>query len=161
MRHAKAEPFAATDHARVLSDRGHGDAADVGAWLREMDAAPDHALVSTAARTRETWADVAGTSGADAEVSFDDAVYHGGVDEALEVLRGVPESADTVMFVGHNPATAYLCHLLDDGDGDPEAISGMLQGFPTSAVVVFDVAAAWSELTAESGRIVAFHAPQH
>lgn len=161
MRHAKAEPFAASDHARVLTDRGHGDAAEAGSWLRELGAVPDHAVVSTAARTRETWADLLGTSGAAAEVSFDDAVYHGGVDEALEALQAVPEHASTVIFVGHNPTAAYLSHHLDDGDGDEAAISGLLGGFPTSAVVVFDIEVDWAQLGAESGRVVAFHAPRH
>ncbi|MGA9747051.1 MAG: histidine phosphatase family protein [Nocardioides sp.] len=161
MRHAKAEPFASSDHARVLTDRGHGDAAAAGTWLRELGDLPDHAIVSTAARTRETWADVVDASGADAEASFDEALYHGGVDEALEALQAVPEDATSVIFVGHNPTAAYLSHHLDDGDGDEAAISGMLQGFPTSALVILDVAVRWSQLAAGAGRVVAFHAPRH
>ena len=159
MRHAKAEPFASTDHARVLTDRGHSDAAAAGEQLVRLGLVPEAAVVSPAARTRETWEDVARTTEADAEVSFDDAVYHGGVDEALEALHAVPEDATTVVFVGHNPTAAYLCHHLDDGEGDETAISGMLRGFPPSALVVFDVEVAWAELGAESGSVVAFHAP--
>ena len=53
---------------------------------------------------------------------------------------------------------AYLGHYLDDGEGDQDAISGMLRGFPTSALVVFNVHVAWSEIGPESGRVVAFHA---
>jgi phosphohistidine phosphatase len=159
MRHAKAEPFASTDHARRLTDRGRGDAAAAGARLAEIGLVPDQAVVSTAARTRETWAEVARSSRADAEVWFDESVYHGGVEEALEALQALPEDATTVVFVGHNPTAAYLCHHLDDGEGDQDAISGMLRGFPPSALVVFDVGVAWAELGPESGRVIAFHAP--
>ena len=159
MRHAKAEPFASTDHARVLTDRGHADAADAGAWLAEVGAIPDHALVSTAERTRETWSDLAEASGSTVEATFDEGLYHGGVDSVLESVQALPDDARTVLVIGHNPAAAYLAHLLDDGQGDDEAISGMLRGFPPSALVVLDIELPWSELGAETGRVTAFHAP--
>lgn len=159
MRHGKAEPFAATDHARALTDRGHADAAAAGTWLAARHLVPDHALVSTAVRARETWFDVARASGAEVEPSFDEGLYQGGVDAALESLQAVPEGAGTVILVGHNPTAAYVAHMLDDGEGDDEAISGMLRGFPPGAVVVFDLEVAWAELAAEAGRVTGFHAP--
>ena len=159
MRHAKAEPYASTDQARSLSDRGHNDAAAAGRWLAEHDLLPDHAVVSPATRTRETWADVARASGAEAEVRFDDTLYQGGPDAALESIGAMPEEAARVIFVGHNPTAAYLAHMLDDGEGDEEAISGMLRGFPACALVVFDIEVPWAELAAEKGRVRAFHAP--
>lgn len=156
MRHAKAEPFASTDHARVLTERGHADAVATGAWLAEVGAVPDHAVVSTAVRARETWTDVAKGAGSEAETVLDEGLYHGGVDAALESLRGVSEDFRRVILVGHNPTAAYLVHMLDDGEGDDEAISGMLRGFPPSAVVVFDVGVPWSDLGTEVGRVTRF-----
>jgi phosphohistidine phosphatase len=64
-----------------------------------------------------------------------------------------------VIFIGHNPPAAYLVHLLDDGEGDPEAVGGMLRGFPPGALVVFEVPGCWSELSPESARVVDFFAP--
>ena len=58
MRHAKAEPFAATDHGRRLTDRGRAGARDAGAFLRDAGPVPDYALVSSSTRTRETWDDL-------------------------------------------------------------------------------------------------------
>ena len=159
MRHAKAEPFGSTDHVRALTDRGRADAAAAGRWLADLGMLPTHALVSTAARTRETWAAVEESSGAKAAVSFDDVLYHGGVDAAVEALQVVDPGAETVMFVGHNPTAAYLGHFLDDGEGDEASISGMLRGFPAGAVVVFEIATTWDDVRQESGRVVAFHAP--
>ena len=54
MRHAKAEQGGRTDFERVLTGRGHADAAEAGAWLATQGFAPDHALVSAAARA-EQW----------------------------------------------------------------------------------------------------------
>jgi phosphohistidine phosphatase len=159
MRHARAEPFASTDHVRALTDRGHADAAAVGTWLAGVGVVPDHAVVSTAERARETWFDVARASGSEADPEFDRGVYQGGVDAVLETLHAAPEDAQTMIFVGHNPTAAYLAHLLDDGEGDHDAISGMLRGFPPSAVVVFDVEVPWADLAAEAGRVTRFHVP--
>ncbi|HET6653562.1 MAG TPA: histidine phosphatase family protein [Nocardioides sp.] len=159
MRHGKAEPFAATDHVRALTDRGHADAAAAGTWLAGLRLVPDHAVVSTAVRARETWFDLARAAGSDIEPVFDEGLYQGGVDAALESLQSVPEDAGTVILIGHNPAAAYLAHMLDDGEGDDEAISGMLRGFPPGAAVVFDVEVGWSDLATEAGRVTGFHAP--
>ena len=52
MRHAKAEPYAASDYARELTARGRADANDAGAYLAAERVVPDYAVVSTAVRTR-------------------------------------------------------------------------------------------------------------
>jgi len=158
LRHAKAEPFAPTDHERRLTDRGRDSAREVGRYLRGKDLLPDYAVVSSALRTRETWQAVAEAAGATGvPVSFDDAVFTGSPDVVLEALRGIPAEYSTVVFVGHNPTAAYLCHLLDDGEGDPTAVSGLLQGFPPAALAVLEVGVPWADLAAESGRLVDYH----
>ncbi len=158
MRHAKAEPFAETDHARRLTDRGIAAARDVGAHLRDSGIRPDFVLVSSAERTRDTWAAVSELAGAgSAEVRLDDAVFTGSPDVVLEALRAAPADAGTVMFVGHNPTAAYLCHLLDDGEGEPAAVSGLLEGFPPGAVAVMEIGVPWSELGPETGRVVGYY----
>jgi phosphohistidine phosphatase len=154
MRHAKAEPFAATDHARRLTDRGRAGARDAGTHLRERGILPDFALVSSAERTRETWAEVAEAAGlVDCAVSFDEALFNGSADRVLEALQAAPESARTVIFVGHNPTAAYLAHLLDDSEGDPAAMAGLLRGFPPAALAVLAIGVPWAELGAETGRV--------
>lgn len=158
VRHAKAEPFASSDHARALTDRGVRDAKALGAYLREQDVVPDHAVVSTAERTRATWAAMQETLRSAAEVELDAAVYSGSTEVLLEVLRLVPRAAEVVVLVGHQPSVGYLAHILDDGAGDRDALHGMLHGFPTSSAAVFDVEVAWSELDSESGRLVDFRA---
>ena len=161
IRHAKAEPFASTDHERRLTDRGRDAARDLGEHLRDRGIRPDYAVVSSAARTRDTWAaisEVLEEAGATpGPVSFDDTVFTGSPDVVMEALRAVPEDARTVVFLGHNPTAAYLCHLLDDGAGDPASVSGLLQGFPPGALCLLEVAVTWTDLGAETGRVVGYH----
>ena len=161
MRHAKAEPFAPSDHARPLTDRGLVAARDLGTHLRDVDALPDYAVVSSALRTRQTWAAVAEAAGlTDSTVSFDDAVFTGSPDVVLEALRAAPEDAETVMFVGHNPTAAFLCHHLDDGEGDPANVSELFHGFPPGAMALLEVHAPWADLGAESACVIGFYVGQ-
>lgn len=158
MRHAKAEPFAETDRDRRLTDRGVAAARDVGAHLLEVGIRPDFAVVSPAARSRETWEAVLASTGDPTHgVSLDDAVYTGGPDVVLEAVQAAPAEASTVMFVGHNPTAAYLCHLLDDGEGEPSAVSRLLEGFPPGAVAVIEVGVPWTDLAAETGRVAGYY----
>ena len=48
MRHGKAEPFAAEDHLRRLTERGAREAHGAGQWLADQGLVPTHALVSSA-----------------------------------------------------------------------------------------------------------------
>jgi phosphohistidine phosphatase len=158
MRHAKAEPYASTDQARELTDRGRAQAAAAGRHLAGTGAVPDHAVVSPAARAVGTWEAAAEELPGNVEVEISPSVYTGGPEVVLEVLRQVPEDATTVMYVGHNPTASYLCHLLDDGEGDPEALHGLLRGFPTGAVATFEVDVPWADLGEETGRVLDFFA---
>jgi phosphohistidine phosphatase len=155
MRHAKAEPFAESDQQRRLTDRGHEAARAAGRHLRESGVRPDFALVSTAVRTRETWAELAAGCGVDPGLAtFDDTLFNGSADVVLDALRAIPEDATTAVFVGHNPTAAYLGHLLDDGEGDPDAVARMLRDFPPAALTVLQVTVPWSELGPETGRVL-------
>jgi len=156
MRHAKAQQYGERDAARRLSDRGHRDAADAGRFLAEAGVLPDHVLVSAADRTQETWAEVLEQVGGDPTVDVTWDLYEAGPDDVLMAMRVVPEEAETVMFIGHNPTSAAVAYLLDDGEADADAAEA-LEGFPTSAVAVFDVTASWKDLGEGAGRLTRAH----
>ncbi|ROR90671.1 phosphohistidine phosphatase [Nocardioides aurantiacus] len=159
LRHARAESFAEEDHARRLTARGRRDAAAVGEWLAGTDVRPDVALVSSAARTRETW-DLLTAALADApEAQVRDDLYSASADTVLDALRAVPEDVTTVMYVGHNPTAASLAQALEDGEPDVEAFVALSRGFPPGAAAVLRVPVAWSDLDAAGARLVDFHAP--
>lgn len=158
MRHGKAEPYGDDDQGRRLTSRGEQEAASAGRWLASQDLLPDHALVSSAARTRGTWEALAAASGCTLAPEYSDDVYAAHTDTAIDLLRTVPADASVVLYVGHNPTVASLAHLLDAGDPDPVAFRMVTEGFPTAAIAVLEVPVPWSELDAGSARLVAGYA---
>ena len=157
LRHAKAEPYADTDSARRLTARGRQAATAAGRFLAERGLVPDHALVSSAVRTRETWAAVREACGSDASEEITDDLYAASPDDVLEAVRQVPGTASTCVYVGHNPTAAHLAAALDDGEADPEVLRGLLSGFPPSAAAVFELAVPWDEAGEGVGRLTHFH----
>ncbi len=157
MRHAKAEPYAETDSDRHLTGRGHEEAAASGRHLLEVGLVPDLALVSSAVRTRETWDEVREACSADAREEISDHLYGASPAAVLETLQGVSDDTTTCLYLGHNPTAAHLAAALDDGEADPEALQGLLSGFPTSAVAVFEVPGSWADLHEAGARLTHFH----
>jgi phosphohistidine phosphatase len=156
IRHAKAAQVAASDWERELTDRGRADAAEAGAWLARAGVRPDRALVSAAPRAAQTWEAVASGAGWSLEPELDRGLYTAGPDTALDLLRALDDDCGSAVVVGHNPTMASLAQLLDDGEGDVAAANRMAaDGFPTSAVAVFEVSGAWGDLG--SARLSGFH----
>lgn len=171
LRHGRAESFAEEDHARRLTARGRRDATATGVWLgerlRERGAGvrPGLALVSSAARARETWELVAaGLPGQPGQFGQFEArvcedLYSASPDTVLDALRTVPDDVATLVYVGHNPTAASLVHALEDGEPDVEAFVALSRGFPPGAAALLQVPVAWSALDAAGARLVDFHAP--
>ena len=157
IRHARAEQAGATDFERRLAPRGRADAAALGSWLAAEGVVADHALVSAAHRTRETWAALAEAAGWEVPADYDQGLYAAGPETALDILRGAPDEARTLVLVGHNPTVASLAQLLDDGEGDGDAASAMATGYPTSAVTLFAFDGPWADLGEQCARVLAFH----
>jgi phosphohistidine phosphatase len=157
MRHAKAEQGGRTDFERVLTDRGHADAAEAGAWLATQGFAPDQALVSAAARTQETWTSLAEGAGWTLEPDYDRGLYSAEPATAMDLISLVDDAVGSLVVIGHNPTMAYLAQLLGDGEGDPALEGELLAGFPTSATAVFAYDGAWADLSEGSARLVGYH----
>ncbi len=157
VRHAKAEQVASSDMERGLTDRGRADAAEAGAWLASRGFVPDHVLVSSAVRTRETWEAVADAASWTLEPDFETALYAAGPESALDLVRLVPAEAHSLLVIGHNPTMGYLAQLLSDGMGDPAAMADMTGGFPTCALTIFEYDGEWADLELGSARVAAFH----
>ena len=157
LRHAKAEQSAPSDNERPLAPRGPEDAAAAGDWLASIGVSPDAALVSSAKRTRETWAAVARAADWDVAPTIDDGLYAAGVDTALDVLRGLEDAVSCAISVGHNPTAAYLVSLPDDGDGDDEASNALAAGYPTNAAAVLAFHGDWADLDPGMATLRAFH----
>lgn len=156
MRHAQAESVAPSDSERALTPRGRHDAEAAGRWLAQFGFTPDHAVVSGAIRTRETWQAMASAAGWEIAPDVEPALYHAGAEAALDLVRLAPEDAREVLVLGHNPTISHVANLLQDGAGAPGAGLAMAQGHPTAALAVFDVTEAWSRLAWGDGRLTDF-----
>ena len=77
----------------------------------------------------------------------------------LDAVRAAPDSAETLILVGHNPGTEALAERLV-ADGARAARDRLAQGFPTAAlaVIAFDVAH-WREI-GRNGRLERFVRPK-
>lgn len=153
MRHAKSDwgSPAQTDHARPLNARGRRDATALGAWLRANAYLPDSALVSAAARTRETWARL----GLGGDVHFAEALYHAPPETLLTQLRAARGAC--VLMLAHNPGIAeFAAWLLAVPPRHPR-----FDDYPTCATLIadFDIAD-WADLRPGTGRAAAFVTPR-
>lgn len=157
LRHAQAVAMADDDQARTLTPRGEREAAAVGRWLVENDVRIEHAVVSMAVRTRQTWEGLRASAGIALEADLRVGLYSAGPETALDELRLCPDDAHTVLMVGHNPTIAYLATLLDDGQGDPRAQAALLQGFAPATSAVLEFAGSWSGLAFGEARLLDVH----
>ena len=139
LRHGKAESESASgeDFDRRLAPRGERESAAMAETLAELGFAPDVALVSPAARTRETWT-AAEASFPGAKVIYDDDLYHADSTQVRGVAQAAGRTARTVMVVGHNPGLQELAvRLLSEGAAPLSLIAKAQQRFPTAAAAVF------------------------
>ena len=139
LRHAKAQPPREDDHSRELAERGVTDCARVREWLQSRKIRPDRVLLSTAARTRQTWA-LAGVG--DVEPLLSERVYDASLADLVELVQQSPVEVGTLVVVGHDPGLTQLAWTLDDR---PEARQWTDRGMATAAVAVLEVKS-WSDL---------------
>ena len=122
VRHAKALPASLeeSDFDRVLAQRGHTQCERLRAWASNPNElgrfGPTTALVSAAARTRETF--VRAFEGTDfvAQSHFSERIYNGRRDVAgedlLANLAGIDPKTTSLLIVGHNPTVHELMLLI-------------------------------------------------
>jgi len=139
LRHAKAERQSESgeDFDRRLSDRGREDAALMGRVLAEAGFRPDRAIISTAARTRETWAAAAPAFGP-VEAEYEERLYHAASGTIRAIVEDAEGRADTLVIVGHNPGL-HLCamELLVEAAASAHEMRRIQSKFPTAAAAVF------------------------
>ncbi|MFC8420133.1 SixA phosphatase family protein [Streptomyces sp. NPDC057236] len=161
LRHAKsARPEGVTDHERPLAPRGDRDAPAAGRALAEADCLPGLALCSTAVRARRTWELAAAQWGTPPPVRHDPRLYHAGVPELLDVVRGTPAEVETLLLIGHNPGLEDLVLTLA-GDGLDDTLDRVRAKFPTSAIAVLSWrGAAWRDLAPGAALLTSLTVPR-
>jgi phosphohistidine phosphatase len=138
VRHAAAAS-GHVDLDRPLTDAGRQAAADVGAWLADVDLIPNRTVISPSRRTQQTWDEIGAALNVAAEPTPDDRLYENTPEALLDVVRETPADVVTLMLIGHNPSIYALATILDDGDGDAGLRARLAQGVPASGAVAFTV----------------------
>lgn len=129
VRHAEAEPKKgpSPDIERPLSEKGEHDAAKVAQRLQNLGSIPDRCISSPAERARATARIMAGEWGWDeAELGEEGVLYPGDPEEILLWLPELPNDADRIMIIGHQPVLSQLVDLLT---------GRTLAAFPPASVV--------------------------
>jgi phosphohistidine phosphatase len=164
LRHAKSswDDPKLSDHARPLNARGWRSAAAMRRTMHELGLTPDIVLVSSARRTLQTlealepWDETP-------LIEPMDALYLATVPQMLNVLRGVAQTARSVLLVGHNPGLHELAMTLVGAHAmtmSNEMTRRLAEGYPTGALAEFAVAGPWSSLDEGGARLLRFVSPR-
>ena len=155
LRHAKSSwkhPELA-DHDRPLSKRGRRAADAMARRFAELGT-PDLVLCSTALRTRQTLERV--SAGLEpAKIMLEPAIYGGGSRQLMNLLAQLPESAGTVLVIGHNPTLHQLALALATARSI-RRLPARDEKFPTGALATFEFAGKWRDLQAGKAAVVAY-----
>ena len=158
LRHAKAGWAAPgmRDFDRPLDGTGMGDAAAMGEVMRSRAYVPDITLCSNAARARQTLEGVAGSADT-GRVVFLDKLY---TEDATGYLELIQENGGygSILLIGHNPMIEDLAMAIA-ASGDPDALSMLALGFPTSGLAVIHFENGLARLEPGKGYLEAFHTP--
>jgi phosphohistidine phosphatase len=144
VRHAKAEK-AASDHSdfdRKLSDRGKKQCEQLRAWASDESElglfGPTTALVSAAARTKETFRRAFDGTSFVTERVFSELIYNGqrdvSAEDVLIDLAAIDPVTTSLLIVGHNPTVLELLWSLVR-----ELPKSLREGFPLAGAYVLAI----------------------
>lgn len=162
LRHAKSswDDADLDDFDRPLAGRGRRAAPRLGRFIQSKPGAPDLALVSAAARARQTWELVAAELAPAPPAKILRSLYLATPSRLLAAVRRVSDDTSRLLLVGHNPGMETLAAELC-GDGKRAALAAMAAKYPTAALaeIRFDVDR-WKEVAPGTGRLRRFTRPK-
>jgi phosphohistidine phosphatase len=128
LRHGKSrwDRRGVADHERALKRRGKRDAERIGRLLAERRLVPDRVLSSTAKRARATARRLAKGCDYQGEVELHPELYMGDPPDYFDVLRWLPDDAERVLVIGHNPGLEELIEHVT-GKQEPLPTGGLAQ----------------------------------
>lgn len=104
------------DHDRPLKERGKNDAKRMGQLLTSIGLIPNLICCSSAKRAQDTVKYLLEFLLFDGEILFFRTLYHGYIDDYIDVLNGLSNGHDCVMIVGHNPGLEEFISNLTEID---------------------------------------------
>jgi len=154
LRHAKSswKDRHLNDRERPLKKRGFRDCQLIGQLLQKSEPLFEQVFCSDAKRARQTATEVIAAMQYDIEINVEESLYEFDARRVLRWIRGLDDSLDSVLVVGHNPAFTDLCNDLSGTD---------LENLPTCgfAVIECDVTQ-WRRVTDDCGKNVSLITPR-
>jgi phosphohistidine phosphatase len=155
VRHAKSswKDPSLDDAERPLNKRGKQDAPEMGKRLAKAGVRPDLITSSPAVRALTTAQKIAEEIGIKkSKIDVNENIYTFNAEGLLEVIMGLDDKLNTVMLVGHNPATTVLLNELSDADID---------NVPTCGVAQLEMNTdSWAKLKKGGAELVSFDYPK-
>ena len=114
LRHGKAEAFHEHgDFRRELKNKGKRHAQRIAVWLAGRQLIPDHVISSSAERALNTARKCCKAMGLPAQyIQAERDLYLAAPQVLLQRLHGIPDEAQRVLLVGHNPGLEQLLQSL-------------------------------------------------
>jgi phosphohistidine phosphatase len=159
LRHAEASVTTiGGDCERPLTEAGRIEAARFGYFCLQAGLLPDEAIVSTALRTKETYAALTKSFPKKPVVSFETALYNASCSNLQTLIRQTLTNIETLLVVAHNPGLAELAISLVEEDHTGAAnLAIMRYHFPTPALAVINFENRhWNEISPGSGHLECF-----
>ena len=153
VRHAKSGyPIGVGDFSRPLAPRGRRQGPRMAAWLRSREARADIVLTSAARRAVDTAEQVRQAFDLPPDALVERrALYLADAADMLDALRALPEDTGNAAIVGHNPGITRFVNRM--------AGTAVLGNLPTFGIAQFTLAAPWSDVEFEAGRLDAVVTP--
>ena len=159
LRHAKAEPgsISQDDFDRPLAEMGLADAARLGDYFRQENAAFDYALSSSSARTTETLEQLALADSVKKEWTRD--LYHAPAEKMLELIHLTPPDVKSLLIVGHNPGISQLAAMFAEGSDNVLSRDVVIRYSPCTCSMFELNAQMWQEAGPENSQITGLWVP--
>jgi len=144
------------DHDRPLSERGRHAAKMMARYLKRSKITPDLVICSTTVRAIQTLDPIVKAVNPVA-IILKREIYAGTQQGLWEQLRKIPESAKSVLLIGHNPALQNLALELAQAD---KLLPFAREKFPTCAMARFRFHGAWKSSEPHGAALASFIAPK-
>jgi len=160
LRHAKSswKDPGLNDHDRPLNKRGRQTAKMMAAYFRRAKIAPDLVICSTAVRAQQTLDPIIKATKKPPKIVLVRGIHEGAQRTLWEQLWNLPESAKSVLLIGHNPALQDLA--LELAHTDLKLLSSAGGKFPTGAMASFRFDGAWKALAPHGALLASFITPK-
>lgn len=164
LRHAKSDwgDLSLSDHERPLNNRGIEAAKALGRRLAAEDFQVDAVFCSTARRARETL-ELLGRPLRKTPTVFTDTLYMVSEQDLFDFIKRAPETAQSVLIVGHNPTThdAALALIARAGAGQRQALVNLKEKYPTGALTTIRFnTPRWRSVAPGTGTLLGFVRPR-